>query len=428
MQDAAQKTVDRALTAIQAHDPAFALTQAESPPPTLDELRALLPDENTALLSLYMGDTVYAFVLTSDGVHAETATAEELVGLGDPLDAYLAKPSKTPEDVERRLGTLFGALGVVTRALTTLPERIDRLLLIPHRGLHLLPLHALQVDDRTLIDRFPRGVAYAPSARLLGLAQGRNRRAFDTLLAVRPDAIPPLPAAGLEVGLVADGFSRSRRLDGGQATKSALVALLDPHPNQPSLADTHAIHFACHGQFNHKNPLASALVLDNEERLTLAEVFALDLDGCRLAVLSACGTGRISVADTEEYVGLPAGFLYAGSSAVVSSLWSVADVSTALLSARLYELLRENGDPCAPYAVAEALAEAQRWLRDSTVANLEEWLKGRRPDEFEDWKMALRSPRSRRRDAAGEESGDCIQDERLFAEPFYWAPFIATGC
>ncbi|HET7230948.1 MAG TPA: CHAT domain-containing protein [Longimicrobium sp.] len=429
--EAARAAVDAALAAVQAYDPAFALAQAESPPPTPGELAALLPDANTALLSLYLGDEACAFVLTRGGVHAEIAVENEGEELDEALAAYFNAFDRDPENadwwLDDRLGNVFDALGVVTRALAAVPGHVDRLLVVPHRALHLLPLHALEVEGATLIDRFPRGVAYAPSARLLGLAQGRNRRAFDTLLAVRPDASPPLPSTELEVEMVAARFARSRVIEGEQATRSAL---LEAPETGAALAHAHALHIACHGEFDPEVPLDSALLLAGEERLTMGEVFSLELGTCRLTMLSACGTGRVGLGNTEEYVGLPAGFLYAGSAAVVSSLWSVDDMSTALLSARVYELLHESGDPCAPYAVAEALARAQRWLRDATTAELKAWLAERSPDDAEYWASELwRGSRARRRrSATAEESETDFFDDRPFAETFYWAPFIATGC
>ena len=92
------------------------------------------------------------------------------------------------------------------------------------------------------------------------------------------------------------------------------------------------------------------------------------LRGCRLAVLSACQTGVVELDDlTDEYIGLPAGFLHAGCDVVVASLWSVGDQSTALLMRRFYELLAAEhaGDPAA------ALRGASLWLRGASTAEVD---------------------------------------------------------
>jgi len=91
--------------------------------------------------------------------------------------------------------------------------------------------------------------------------------------------------------------------------------------------------------------------------------------------LSACETGLTDIlrGSAEEYVGLPAGFMLAGVPRVVSSLWRVSELSTALLMERFY-LNHLRGDPNedpttrSPLPPAEALRRAQIWLRDEVTA------------------------------------------------------------
>jgi CHAT domain-containing protein len=82
-------------------------------------------------------------------------------------------------------------------------------------------------------------------------------------------------------------------------------------------------------------------------------VFSLRLDGA-LVTLSACETGRGSVVGGDEVVGLSRGFLFAGASTLVQSLWRVDDASTAHLMQCFYERL------CAGEPPAAALRAAQR--------------------------------------------------------------------
>src|SRR5215467_6226240 len=93
------------------------------------------------------------------------------------------------------------------------------------------------------------------------------------------------------------------------------------------------IHFACHGSYDPRSPLKSAVILAGGERLTLADVYAQPpLRETRLVVLSACQTGIVDFDKLpEEAIGLPGGFLQAGAPGVVGTLWSVNDLSTALL-------------------------------------------------------------------------------------------------
>jgi CHAT domain-containing protein len=80
--------------------------------------------------------------------------------------------------------------------------------------------------------------------------------------------------------------------------------------------------------------------------MTAEEIAGLDLSGCELAVLSACETGRGSVAGGEGVLGLQRAFHQAGTRTVVASLWKVDDDATAALMAIFYhQLWRLNKPP-----------------------------------------------------------------------------------
>jgi CHAT domain-containing protein len=78
-----------------------------------------------------------------------------------------------------------------------------------------------------------------------------------------------------------------------------------------------------------------------------------------LVTLSACETGRAKVAADEELIGIGRGFLYAGAGALLLSLWSVADTSTASLMEQMYSALRAGASKAAA-------------LRDAQIALLAE--------------------------------------------------------
>ena len=324
--------------------------------------------------------------------------------------------------------------------LQEIPENYDHLLLIPHRFLHLLPLHALPIESmskiegfpvpmtaqsipHTLLDRFFEGVSYAPNFQALQLAQNRHRPEFTRFLGVQ-NPTHDLSYADVEVSTIGQGFQLNAETLVGQAADKSRVS--------EALLGVHCAHFACHGYFDFEFPLKSALILAGtrvegnavdgeqdfvesvdgaialEKCLTLGGIFELDLTQCRLVTLSACETGLTDFRSlTDEYIGLPSGFLYAGSPSVVSSLWAVNDISTALLMIKFYENLQENR------SVAVALNWAQRWVRDSTGDELQQWMKekpllmGR----------TLRIQLQRR----------FRQEERPFRDPLYWAGFWAIG-
>jgi hypothetical protein len=80
-----------------------------------------------------------------------------------------------------------------------------------------------------------------------------------------------------------------------------------------------------------------------------------------------CETGITSKQGLiDEFVGLVSGFLAVGATHVVSTLWTVDEISTALIMIRFYQLLKDM-------APAQALKQAQHWLGTITYPQLAQW-------------------------------------------------------
>lgn len=131
------------------------------------------------------------------------------------------------------------------------------------------------------------------------------------------------------------------------------------------LDDYKYLHFITHGFYNDIHPELSGLALSmvdphGEEIdgfLLTPDIFNLNLSA-ELVVLSACRSGEGKEVKGEGIVGLTRGFMYAGTTRVVMSLWSVQDEATAALMACFYKkMLQENQRP------ARALREAQLEIR-----------------------------------------------------------------
>jgi CHAT domain-containing protein/tetratricopeptide (TPR) repeat protein len=130
------------------------------------------------------------------------------------------------------------------------------------------------------------------------------------------------------------------------------------------------VHFSTHGLLNNTHPELSGLVLSlYDERgrpqdgfLRLLDIYNLKLDA-DLVVLSACETALGREIRGEGLIGLARGFMYAGTSRVVASLWNVEDQATAMLMKRFYQGLLANGEsPAAALRAAQiSMWRAQRW-------------------------------------------------------------------
>ncbi|WP_287359250.1 CHAT domain-containing protein [Moorena sp. SIO3B2] len=395
-------------------------------------------DHHTAIVEFYITrNKLVTFVFTRNQVwHSQLKDLGQLV---DWANGYLRAYSTKKYHYEKHLTTRLHSLAqilFIDHIIKQIPEKCDRLILIPHRYLHLFPLHALPITSeqgegnaKILMDRFPAGVSYAPSCQLLQLTQTRQRpEEFTHLFAVQNSA-DNLHYTPIEVDVIKSYFNPppdTEILVENAATKAAI--------NSKAFNSYHCLHFSCHGYFNYQEPRKSALILANahkstsaepnserylrisdeeifdlEKCLTIDQVFDLQLEQCRLVTLSACETGLIDYTNiSDEYIGLPSGFLVAGSPAVVSSLWKVKDLSTALLMIKFYQNLREQ----IPLAVA--LNQAQLWLRDSTKEELEEW--------------ASHLPLSLNNQAQLDDTFYKLGSmEKPFKNPYHWAAFVAIG-
>lgn len=134
------------------------------------------------------------------------------------------------------------------------------------------------------------------------------------------------------------------------------------------LANYRIIHFATHALLDNKHPELSGLVLslvDEHGRyqngfLDLQDIYNLDLPA-ELVVLSACETALGKSVAGEGLIGLTRGFMYAGASRVMASLWNVDDQATAEFMGRFYRSMLAKG-----MRPAAALRAAQLQMRKET--------------------------------------------------------------
>ncbi|MGD1699875.1 CHAT domain-containing protein [Dapis sp. BLCC M229] len=364
-------------------------------------------DKNTVVIEFYVTEnnlTCFIFSQQMQDIKVWQSEKKYIKKLENWANGYIKAYYLHKNNWQHRLETRINLLAKILHIdeiLKYIPEHYNRLIIIPHRYLHLFPLHTLPLSEGTaLFERFSGGISYAPSCQLFQLAQKRERPNFNNFVAFQ-NPTEDLPYADVEVAAVSSSFSMAKILEKQQATKTAIYS--------QDLSSAHCAHFSCHGQFNLQSPRESALLLANGELLTLGEIFALNLNQCRLIVLSACETGLIDFNSlSDEYVGLPSGFLYAGAANVVSSLWSVDQVSTAFLLINFYQNLKSG------LSVAIALNQAQLWLRDVTTAELKKWVSELKLEE---------------------EVAQQIQaylywlpsDKQLYQDPYYWAAFCAVG-
>jgi CHAT domain-containing protein len=139
-----------------------------------------------------------------------------------------------------------------------------------------------------------------------------------------------LPLAEMEANAIKWDFPKIDVLTRENATESWL---------KENISDYRIIHVASHGEFDPINPLFSSLKLtrdkNNDGNFEVNEVFGLDIQA-DIVTLSACQTGLGDIVGGDELVGLNRAFIYAGTHSILSSLWRVSDISTAVLIKHFY--------------------------------------------------------------------------------------------
>jgi CHAT domain-containing protein len=304
----------------------------------------------------------------------------------------------------------------------------QNIILLPHRDLHLLPIHA------GFADRFT--CTYLPSIQIgLNLRESRaNHLGWDGSVGSRgdrPNDSPllniddptvagqtPLVYSRLESAIVRALFPQTTRLNGITATHEATIAALK-HPHT-------IFHFSGHGSYDEYRPENSAIGL-TDQNLTAKTIAALDLTPYDLFNLAACETGITgkdamtsgrSETIATEYVGLASACLKARAGNVLSTLWQVDELSSAWLIVRFYQAYLA-GEPA-----AAALSIAQQWLQTLTWAELATWLE----------QLLQTFPQMDYIDHLTahyanilENQGKLESNQPPFAAPYYWAGFRLMG-
>lgn len=370
-------------TRLYAAHPELKIQRGQSATLTLDEVAALLPDAQTALLEYVVTqERVYLFVITKNGTTKNSSGDVELKvsTLGIKPDALSGrivelrqKIASNSLDFREPARELYDLL--VKPAQAQLSGKTT-VCLVPDGSLWELPFQALlSGENRYFLE--DHALFYAPSLSVLREMKKRETRpdaalnpanpygastlkvgmnqasTFRTLLAFgnpalsertvaqarsvnRDQALGPLPEAEREVKSLTQFYrpAESKILIGTEAREETVKA---------EAGNYKVLHFATHGILDDANPMYSRLVLAsaNEREdgfLEAREITNLNLNA-DLVVLSACQTARGRVAAGEGLIGMSWAFFVAGSPTTVASQWKVDSASTTMLMTNFHQLL-----------------------------------------------------------------------------------------
>jgi len=399
---------------IRATSPRYAdLTLPE--PLTLDAVQQHVLDDDSILLEYALGeDRSYVWLITRANVLSfELPPGTEIERaarvLYNQYIAYQPVHGESVEETEIRQKKAAEAIPAATASLSKMvlgplvgKLQNKRLLIVADGALQYVPFQAL--NDPDSIPESPQPlvakheIVNEPSASTLAVlrAEAKGRRTAPNSIAVLADPVfeaddPRVRRAQREstpesaesvrvkqalrdIGISADGVQIPRLL----ASREEADAIMKSAPwgtslqavgfeatretvLGPELSRYRVVHFATHGMMNNEHPELSGIVLslfDQDGRsqngfLRLHDIYNLRLPA-DLVVLSACSTGLGKDVRGEGLIGLTRGFMYAGASGVVASLWKVDDQATAELMKDFYAGLFQKG-----LSPASALREAQ---------------------------------------------------------------------
>lgn len=368
----------------------------------------VIADDQTVLLEYSLGvDNSYVWVVTRNSIKSYQLPAQALINAASQKVYNLLKTPPGTDTIDE-LTPAVQSLGQMILSPVNTELNKHRIIVVADGALNYIPFQILPApsdNNEPLVDDYE--VINAPSASILdGLRQKAARRQPTKMLAAFGDpvfasnyaqltntdtgeqlaAMQALETRNLrhalrDIELNGDSFDPSvlkplfyakRELaylrdvaSGGETLVATDFAATREQLLNTDLTQYAILHFATHGLLDPKRPENSGLVLSTVSRdgraqngfVGLQDIYALRAP-VDLVVLSACQTALGKDVRGEGLLGLTRGFLYAGASSVVASLWKVDDEATAELMKQFYTNMLQNG-----MTPAEALRAAQNSIR-----------------------------------------------------------------
>jgi CHAT domain-containing protein len=273
----------------------------------------------------------------------------------------------------------------------------SHLKVFPRLQMNAVPLHALKIGDKRLIEMCD--VSYNQNLSLflnLHITKA-NDSATSPLVVYNEEG-----TAGYLRGTL-KAIEQSYKEKSAVLPNSTWLEILDAIKE----SETKDLFFACHGHYDTHNPSLSYLEVSNSEKVFFPKIFSdLNLSQYRSVVLGACESGLVKAELASEYIGLASAFLASGIQYFVGSLWEVSEFVTSILLSTYFELLSHNN--C---TLPQALNEAQRQLMVMSRDQVLEWVETKfSASAMEELKPAIEE-----------------MDDPPFGHPYYWAGFFVSG-
>ncbi len=413
-------------------------------------IQQLIDKPTTAILSFYTTVTdTFIFVVRQNQITLQSCNDlgfEALHGwiLQHWLGQYVEDKKSWQEQLNWMLNEIAQFLNLNDLIVWHL-DGIDELIIIPHFALHQIPFAALPIgENRYLGDKFL--IRHAPSCQVLEFCQQRPSFGSNLKCGTVEDATGDLPCASFEGDKLATLYAipDDRRLKGRhQATVNKYRELA---------RTVQILHSSHHAQSRLDNPLESTLIL-GDGCITLGQLMT---PGWRLpqlsdVFLSCCETGLGMIDITDDVLTFSTAFLSAGARSVISTLWAVDDLATALFSIFYYQEWQQGKNR--PEAIRKAQVKLRMLTGDTLAASYKPQLKEVLKQKLKETDTLRKSSKAERDtcssgsqvyrqldeeyqkyDKIGQQIHQCLknldricQESKPFSHPIYWAAFIGAG-
>lgn len=259
-------------------------------------------------------------------------------------EAFRSTLRDTPE--------ILSVLDPLIAPLAELTEPEEHLVLVPTGLLHAVPLHALQLGGKLLIER--NLVSYCPSLSILRQCISRQRQTDGQAAA--------LTLLGDPSGDRLDAAQLVEYLSQRYLAKRFISDQVDRNTFIQQLQQSDILHFQGHAQHSPSGPLSSFLLLSDGE-LSAREIFTLSGVSAELVTLGACESAANVIKTGDEPLGLIPAFLFAGVNSVLASLWKASSPSAALFMKAFYDEINRPEKPNKAVALRKAMLEVRSHLR-----------------------------------------------------------------
>jgi CHAT domain-containing protein len=223
-------------------------------------------------------------------------------------------------------------------------QGIDTLLVVPDKGIRLLPLGALYDGKQFLIEKY--NVAMTPSVNLISTRyrplQGAEVLAMGASTFADERSLPSVPIELKTITSIWPG----RYFLNQDFTPERLV-------QEHKTGQFRIVHLATHATFKPGDLSESYIVFGNNQKLPVTKLPELSLKGVELFSLGACRTLIGDTTDPTVEFGFAGLAVKTGVETAVASLWNVEDTPTMALMTEFYRYLQKTP------IKAEALRQAQ---------------------------------------------------------------------